>query len=221
MKNEKTFNRKIFLIVFLIIFLSITLILLLSTVRKFLIIKNLENNFLNYSNIQNYHIEITETSSVFHADDRKTTIDYYRKGDRIVHIYKESNSSGDLLFSRTTYNFKELSNEYTIDSTTGEKVARMGCEYVPLFNIKGICIEPDINIFKILNECFWTRIESVKYDGKECYKLSGAGTVIVEKDTGIIIQTDRSKLKYEFNNVDDSVFIEPDIDEQTTIIKIS
>lgn len=80
------------------------------------------------------------------------------------------------------------------------------------------------NIFKK----FFTRISNGKLNQKECYIINdfvnpffmndnNKNEVYIEKDTGLYIKsimgsnvTDR---EYEFDNVEDSIFIEPDISE--------
>ena len=72
------------------------------------------------------------------------------------------------------------------------------------------------------------QIKSVTYNEKPCYEIHnfpsqhlllglGKNIVYIEKDTGLVIKNDAddsiSAREYEFNNVEDSIFIEPDISQ--------
>ena len=77
--------------------------------------------------------------------------------------------------------------------------------------------------------CITSNIKSVNYNGKECYSIRGfiSSTSLnsedtetyIEKDTGLLVKsTDRQTLtekEYKFDNVEDTIFIEPDISEYT------
>ena len=75
-----------------------------------------------------------------------------------------------------------------------------------------------------------SKVKKVDYNGKECYSINNFlspyymyGTenneVYIEKETGLLLKqtTDdiTTEKEYEFNNVEDSIFIEPDISQYT------
>lgn len=86
-----------------------------------------------------------------------------------------------------------------------------------------------------------SRIKSVKYNDKDCYSINSkmslesaydvdkkqeiicmiindtSREIYIDKDTGLLVKRITSvetvEKEYEFNNVDDSVFVEPDISQ--------
>ena len=76
-----------------------------------------------------------------------------------------------------------------------------------------------------------TMITNVEYNGKKCYKItnflspyylydSKHNELYIDKETGLCLlnyTSTENKYNYEFNNVDDSIFIEPDIGQYTLV----
>ena len=79
-----------------------------------------------------------------------------------------------------------------------------------------------------------SKVENIEYKGKKCYRVgdfvssdtlvdinSNNSEIYIEKDTGLVIRThfgsSISEREYEFNNVQDEVFIEPDLKEYKVI----
>ena len=77
---------------------------------------------------------------------------------------------------------------------------------------------------------FLARVKSVNYNNKECYSISNylspyyldiseKNEIYIEKDTGLMLkQISKSKTnirEYEFDNVEESIFAEPDISQYT------
>ena len=95
----------------------------------------------------------------------------------------------------------------------------------------------DLRIYNVLETennwqtflaCIFAKIKSENYNDKECYvvenymsamSLNGTDTTkyYIEKDTGlcdkVIIDSTVTERKYEFNNVEDIVFVQPNIEE--------
>lgn len=85
------------------------------------------------------------------------------------------------------------------------------------------------NKWQTLLGCITAKIKSTNLNGKECYIVKdflsstsltseGAETYI-DKETGLFLQTTKTEIiterDYEFYNVEDSIFIEPDISQYT------
>ena len=71
------------------------------------------------------------------------------------------------------------------------------------------------------------KIKSTECNGKQCYEVKGflsttsltekGSKVYIEKDTGLYVKAIGDNMimerEYEFDNVDDSIFVEPDVSQ--------
>ena len=90
-------------------------------------------------------------------------------------------------------------------------------------------LTPTFPIWMAILGSIFANVKSTNYNGKECYIIKGfpsslsltfeGAETYIEKDTGLYLKTiegDRTtERKYEFDKVDDSIFIEPDISQYT------
>ena len=88
------------------------------------------------------------------------------------------------------------------------------------------CIDYNDNLLNLFYLALITPIKTIEYNGKECYFLDSAELrhSYIEKETGLILKAidgqsennDKGiteEYEYSFNNVDDSIFVEPNISE--------
>ena len=210
--------KKILKILGIIIAILIVLILI-HTIRNYIIITDLQNKILQYSDSTNYHAKYITT------DESKiiVTMDYYRKDNKEV-IFLERNLNGEIN-KVSMYTNGEKTNVYTDAKDT--KIAQLDTK-----------TKIGINIFNQLETSNkWqtfigsinTTVKPITYKEKDCYYISkfiSSGTLTfegaamyIEKDTGLLVKTIEGKTvserEQEFNNVDDSIFVEPDISQYT------
>lgn len=215
MKMKKVLKIIICLIIITIIFLMI------HTIKNFIIVSKLQNKIAEYIGSTNYHIETSESRE--NGIIIKT--DYYRNENKQV-LFTNTNVNGETT-KLSVYDNGQHINMFT---------ERENLKEVRL-NIKSNTMKIDIvdylqndNKFQTILSCMISQITSVKLNEKDCYKINNfassqlwLGTekneIYIEKDTGLCIKTNEDNLnidiKYEFNNVEDSIFIEPDISQYT------
>lgn len=218
-KKEKTkIGRKILKIVLIIILIAFILVIA-HTVRNYIIITNLQSKITSYSNSTNYY-----TKSIAHENNGTIiTMDYYKKDNKEV-VFLERNLNGEIV-KLSIYNngertdtFIETSNSKTVKLNSGNLLA------VNIYNY----LETENNWQTILGSVV-SFIMPTNYNGKDCYTITGFMSssalsfdkqkVYVEKDTGLYVKLDEGETvterEYEFNNVNDSIFTEPDISQYT------
>ena len=212
-------KKKKILKIILIIILIILVLFLIHTARNFIIIKGVQNNFSKYENSSNYHIKSVAKEST----DTTVTMDYYTKDEKQV-MKMERNIDGEILKVSMYSNGEKVNVFY--DNPSG-KTCQLNLDteviQVNLYNH----LETE-NIWQTLLGSITTNIKSEEYNGKDCYIVNGfmsplslteknINEVHIEKDTGLfiksVIDSNTTEREYEFNNVEDSVFEEPDISE--------
>ena len=216
MKNEKL---KMCLKIFLIVILVLLFLLIIHTVRNYNIISNLQEKSAKYENITNYHVKAISDQD----NDTRMTIDCYAKDNKRAMFIER-------VREEKTTKLSFYDNGQRIDmfaDADNEKTANIGMENNSMIMWTGI---PDYlgleNNFQKWFSSIFARITSKEVNGKQCYKISnfisssllyepGKNEMYIEKDTGLLIQTVTnlmvSNREYEFNNVEDSIFTEPDI----------
>ena len=211
--------KKILMVLGIIIAILI-MIVLVHTIRNYMIITDLQNKISQYSNITNYHAKYvtTDESGVM------ITMDYYRKDNKEV-VFLERNLNGEIN-KVSMYTNGEKTNIYTDAKDT--KIAQLDTKTT----IAGINIFNQLettNSWQTFIGSINTKVKPITYKGKECYDISkfvSGGTLTfegaemyIEKDTGLLVKimegTTVSEREQEFNNVDDSIFVEPDINLYT------
>lgn len=213
-------KKKIISIILLII-LTLIIIFISFTIRKMIIINDLSKKVESYVNSNNFYEKI--------ANNMGTTTEFYRKGNNTVMFMNSTLETGE---KRTfvTYTKGEKNNSY-ID-TGIEKVALLDSEGETLkINIIGIKSYYN-NLWDLFRVAVSSSIKNGEHNGKQCYILSigKPGEAYVEyreKETGLMLKSIQGAMVdkngnetdmiveyyYEFDNVDDSIFIEPDISQ--------
>lgn len=204
----------------LIIFAIILVILIIHTIKNYIIITDLQDKISKYKDSSSYHIKSVSTES----NGTIFTMNYYKKDNKQV-VFMERNTNGEMTKISMYDNgkridiFTETKDSKVVDLKSGTTLMS-----VELYNY----LETDNNWQTFLGSIF-TKVKSVNYEGKECYmikeftsstSLTFEGTEIyIDKDTGLLVKVIEvgidSKREYEFNAVDDTIFIEPDISQYT------
>ena len=213
MKAKKVF--KIIGIILLVLFI----ILLIHTARNFIIISKIQNNFSKYKFSDNYHIASISKES----DDDIHNMNFYKKDNKQVSIIERS--IDNKIYRISLYNNGEK-NDIFWDNPEG-KICQLDTESsIVTLNIVNV-LDTD-NIWQKIIGSLFSKIRSVTYNQKECYVVNNfmgvafmndaeKNELYIEKDTGLCIKSIQGNMEnerqYEFNNVDDSIFIEPDISE--------
>lgn len=203
-----------------IVMAILIILLLIHTIKNYIIITDLQNKISNYQDSKNYHIK-----SVANSNNGTTNIkmDYYRKDNKQV-IFIERNANGESV-KLSMYDNGERVDTFT--DTQDTKTAKLNSGELMTVNIYNY-LETD-NKWQTLLGCITAKIKSTNLNGKECYIVKdflsstsltseGAETYI-DKETGLFLQTTETEIiterDYEFYNVEDSIFTEPDISQYT------
>ena len=203
-----------------IVMAILIILLLIHTIKNYIIITDLQSKISNYQDSKNYHIK-----SVANSNDGTTNIkmDYYRKDNKQV-IFIERNANGESV-KLSMYDNGERVDTFT--DTQDTKTAKLNSGELMTVNIYNY-LETD-NKWQTLLGCITAKIKSTNLNGKECYIVKdflsstsltseGAETYI-DKETGLFLKTTETEIiterDYEFYNVEDSIFTEPDISQYT------
>ena len=218
MENKKMLKNviKIILIVIVILFA----IVIIHTVKNYVIITNLQDKISNYQDSKNYHIK-----SVANSNDgtTNTKIDYYRKDNKQA-IFLERNTSGEIIKLSMYDNGERVD---TFIETQNSKTANLNSGELTTVNIYNY-LETD-NKWQTFLGSITTRIQSTNLNGKECYVIkeflsstsltSEGSEIYIDKETGLFLKTTEAEIvterEYEFDKVEDSIFAEPDISQYT------
>lgn len=215
-------NKKKILKIIGLIFLLIIVVILIHTVRNYIIITDLQEKISKYSDSTNYHIK-----SIAKENEKTVTFEYYKKDNREV-VFLE-NKSNEEVSKTSMYNngrrvdiFWDNKDNKEVELDSGTTIA------VNFYNYT----ETD-NKWQTFLGSIGATVKSTDYKGKECYIIKGFfsntslsfedAEIYIEKDTGLFVKTIEEKRiterEYDFNNVNDSIFIEPDISEYNLKIK--
>ena len=201
-------KKKIVLIILLIILLGILVVLTVNVLRKHIIIKELQAKLEFYTSSNNYHIE-----TIREENDLITTYNYNKKDNKIAYFIEKN--EGGIRNKVSIYDNGEYANYYM--EYNGSKTLEHANSLPNGGIVNHLKYEND-KTFQYLITILETNIKSTEINGKSCYLIKDYikdAELYIEKDTGLCIQYIESGLKvqykYEFNNVDDLIFIEPDI----------
>ena len=203
----------------LIVIAILLVILIIHTIRNYVIVTDLQNKIAEYNDSINYHIKsvVTENNGTI------VKMDYYKKDDKQV-VFMERMANNEVT-KISMYNNGERTD--TFIETKDSKIAQLNSGTIMSVGIYNH-LENDSKWQTILG-CISAKIKSVDYNGKECYivkefmsstslTFEGAETYI-DKETGIFVKSIEAGIvnerEYEFNTVDDSIFTEPDISQYT------
>ena len=204
-----------------IIILIIIVLILIHTIRNTIIISNLQNKVEKYSNSNNYHIKAT-----MHISESITmNINQYQKNEKQL-----------LVLERIVNDEKIKMSYYNIGSridmfleTKDEKIVELGKVNEILGLSSTTPLQTD-NLWQTILYSLPARITTVKVNDYECYSINNFLSPYnllgknkteydIEKETGlvrkIVLDEQITTREYEFENVDDSIFVEPDISQYT------
>jgi len=211
-------KRKILITILLIAIISI-LAFLAFTIREMITLKNLNIKVAQFVNNNEHYEKIINNSG-----NTTTITEYYCKGDNAV------------LFLNTTLNSTGETRKLT-NYFKGDKVnsyIESGEDKIALLNTNGIPskvmirqVDSGNNLWELFLISLATSIRSEECNGKDCYVLSlGENSkTYIDKETGLTLKAiegtvvdengnesvQTMQYHYEFDNVDDNIFVEPDI----------
>ena len=202
-----------------IIVVILIILLLIYTIRNYVIIRNLQNKFSQYSNSSNYYIKSVSTEK----DGTIVTTEYYQKDNKQV-LFLERNLNGETS-KISMYNNGERTDIFWENEEN--KTAQLDSGTTISMDIYNY-LETDNNWQTFLG-CLTSRIKSTNYNGKDCYLINGFmsstsltsedAEIYIDKETGLFVKTNESGIvnerEYEFDKVDDSIFEKPDISQYT------
>lgn len=210
-------KKKIISLISLILLILI-IIFLAFTIRKMIIIKDLMQKANKYVISDNYYKKTTNNIN----NTLQHTTELYRKENNLVIIVNipETGVKSTSYFRRdkiTTYNtYKESkTDKVAILDTKNTIVKDMNMEKIPNYNL-----------WQLFQLAATSTIKSGEYREKTCYiagSYNSSNKSYFEKETGlrikdVLMNSEKGKVTeleyyYEFNNIDDSIFIEPDINQ--------
>ena len=211
-------KMKKILMVLGIIIAVLVIIALIHTIRNYMIITDLQNKISQYADSVNYY-----TKSIATVKDGTITMEYYRKDNNQV-VFLERNLNGTIN-KVAMYNNGEKTDTFT--QTPDTKIAQLNSGTIMSIGIYNH-LETENNWQTFLGSMF-ASVKSTNYNGKDCYIIKGfmsstsltfeGAETYIEKDTGLFIKDIEGETitekEYEFDNVDDSIFVEPDISQYT------
>lgn len=209
-------GKKILKIV-LIVILVLIVLLLVNTIRKYIIVKDLQNKISKYTSSNNYHMSLTSYNKII---GQKGKVEYYKKDKKELYIMETTLNEKNAKLS--SYNNGERIDVFY--EGPDYKNAEIDSDFISKIELhNGIDYTgSDLNTFLT---CLMgvIKINSTKYNDIDCYlvTLGGKEKYYIEKDTGLLLKSFVSNYEversYEFNNVSDEVFIEPDIGQYTIL----
>lgn len=215
MEKKKIIKNVLKLLFIIIVVLMVFFVI--HTIRNYIIITNLQSKISQYKDSTNYYTKsvTTENTGVI------VKMEYYKKDDKEV-VFLERNVNGEIV---KTMMFYDGDKTDTFIETKDSKLAQLNSGTIMSINIYNH-LETD-NKWQTFLECISSKIKSTNYNGKECYIIkdfvsltsstSEGAETYVDKNTGLMVKTIEagvvSEKEYEFNNVKDSIFVEPDISQ--------
>jgi len=222
-KYIKKYSKKLRMLkIILLIILIFVVIFLGFTVRKMIIIKNLNEKVSKYVNMDNRYEKIINDSG-----SSTSVVEFYSKGDNAV-LFLNSIPNKYTGEKRTLINYFKGEKTNTYIESDGNKIALLDSNGLPS-KIMIVTLDYGNNLWNLFQAALSTSIKSTEYRGKECYVLniSNNSEIYIEKDTGLRIKAKEGivvdpngnesvmtvEYYYEFGTVTDDIFIEPNINE--------
>lgn len=203
---------KKFLKVFLAIMAVIVILLAIHTIRNFTIITNLQNNIKQYSSSTNYHLKTTNvgTSSTM-------TVDYYIKDGKQA-VFQKRKTNDEVITISFYDNGEKIVSYY---DTPTDKIVKLNTPSAILVNITSYFESFTDNTISNIWMSMLLQVKKTEYNGKTCYIVNSLldknNVEYIEKDTGLCVKSilgeEIVEKEYEFNNVSDEIFVEPDISQ--------
>lgn len=207
-------NKKIIKAILLSIFI-ILLIIVIYVLRNFIIITNLQDNLKPYLSSTNYHLK-----TILVDDFNRNIVNYYTKDGKQV-VIRENDANGVINKVSMYDNGERIISYY--DNVT-DKIVKLNIPSKISVNIMSYFEGLFEGTMQKIYMSAMLRIQNTEYNGKSCYIISSLFSTettveYIEKDTGLCLKAimygETVEKEYEFDNVDDEVFIEPDISEYT------
>jgi len=226
MEKKKVIKKilKIIGIVILVIFV----LFMINTIRKLIIIKDIQRTASQYTSSTNYHIKSVGSGM---NDGITTTINSYCKGNKRLTVIERS-KDGKVDSKVSMYDNGERVDTFS----ESDEVKRVDIDSEANFSMPVYDYFDGSSNMELICSAIASKVEKIEYNGKQCYRIAICPTsstlqednseiseVYIEKDTGLVIRTHFGKAiaerEYEFNNVKDEVFIEPDLKEYEVLKK--
>lgn len=226
-KYIKKYNKKLRLLK--VTLLIIVALFILRTGRNAIIIKGSSNKADKYISSNNYHKTIT----TYNGNSIIEMETYYKEGKSVMTLKR---IAGNDFFEQIIYKDEKNNTADIFKNINGKKSAEINASYNSANNYITNHLETT-NILEFIASCITSDIKSVECNGKKCYFINNfiSNSLLtnketgfyVEKETGLLIRYSDSQSKdetgtitdcisdyrYEFDNVTDEIFIEPDINE--------
>lgn len=212
-KNKMSILKTILIVILLLVVIYVG--------RNMIVLCSIQNKASKYYNSNNYHIEMYSYNST-----DTSVLEVYKKDNKFMQRASSYNSEG-IIIETLDYTDGRSTNVYIID--TNGKEFRVKSEPVNIYiTPKNVNYAGISNLLEFLLKSVTSQITTVKCNGKDCYKIDTLGmTTYVDKETGLAIRVintsmsfrdeDYSKMEssvddifFEFNEVTDEDFIEPD-----------
>ena len=215
-----------------IILLIIFVIFIINTIRKLAIIKSIQRTASQYTASTNYHVKSVASGM---NEDTTTTIDsYYKDGKRLTVL--AMSRDGEVTHKLSIYDDGIKKDIFT--ETAQQKVVEIETEnamdlIMPIYDYFG---GTETSNMMLMCMTVASNVEDIEYNGKKCYRVANCPSfsilknadsdideVYIDKETGLVIRThfgnSISEREYEFGNIQDEVFIEPDLKEYEVLKK--
>ena len=213
MEKKKKYGVRMLIIVIVLIILIVLALFL----RKAIIISSLENKAEEYANSNNFYMKkITYTGDV-------TTNEYYKKDDKTLMkmqtIMDEKVADATMVENNGKMNF--------FLEVGDKKVAKLDQDLTYNCEISYLDTE---NLWELLKISMFSRVDSVMFNGKECYRVINDSGIItneimmyIDKETGLIVREVYvvsnedvdyiSDYEYSFDTVKDEDVVGPNVTE--------
>ena len=211
-------KKKIFKII-LIILLVVIAIFLIHTIRNYIIITDLQDKIAKYSDSENYYIKSTSTTE----EGTKVIMEYYKKDNRQV-VFMERNQNEEN-FKMAMYDNGERIDIF-YENSEG-KTCDINSDHTQLIQINLYNFLENDNKWQTFISSAIARVKPIKHNDKDCYAIKRFLSttslmdknmeIIIDKETGLFVKSTETgnivEREYKFNDVDDSIFVEPDISQ--------
>ena len=208
-------EKKKILKIILVIILVLLVLFLINTFRKYFIIKDLQRK-LSEHDVTNYHTKTVTTEE----NNLTLTFDYYQKDEKQAEFMERDDEQG--LYKMSMYNNGERTDIFY--DTPEEKTVQLDAENMMIVELYNN-LETE-NSFETFIGSITAKIKKTECNGKQCYLIRNfhstmflmddeRSEIYIEKATGLLLKSGLDNIiaekEYEFGNVEDSIFTEPDI----------
>lgn len=205
-------SKKKIVLSIVILLLVMVMLFMAITFRKFMIVKDLQNKIAMKAQAPNFYRKAVTT-----GENSEVVTEGYRKGDKKFVTIKRTMNGEEMKIS--LYDNGTTINVYT--ETADKKTVKPNGSSELVFDLS--------NRLETFNDCHTficcikAKISTTTYDGKECYiiknfeepNMNEETELYIEKETGLCLKStimnQTSVIEYEFDNVTDEIFTEPDM----------